>query len=315
MVDLSGFVNYELYSSPSIRRYHRELAKVKLSRNPPYSFDDFTHFDSLSYCGHTQIKNYFDTLNLTENSIVLDVCAGIGATARFVNSLYGCNVVSVDYIKEFIELSDEINKLSGATKIRSYAANATEMNLAELGVEECCDLVYSLQSFYYIRDKQLLFSNVNKALNINGILYIEDHVRLNDLPLTVEETETCKSFSFIHQLTKEEYTPLLEAAGFEILFYENKPVEFARYVYNRANTWLENREQIIAEHGEDYWDKRILSGIYNSCRLYHDLAMSAEEAKYKYQKLVEFIGESEFKRWLAMDHKFTGAYIAAKKIR
>lgn len=43
--------------------------------------------------------------------------------------------------------------------------------------------------------------------------------------------------------------------------------------------------------------------------------MSVEEAKCKYRKLMEFTGESEFKRWVTMDHKFTGAYIAAKKIR
>lgn len=236
MVDSSEFANYELYSNPSIRRYHRELAKVKSSKNPPYSSDDFTHFDSLSYCGHSSIKNYFDTLSLTENSIILDVCSGIGATARFINSQYGCNIVSVDYIKEFIELGNEINKLSGTVKIRSYATNAVEMDLVELGVEEHCDVAYSLQSFYYILDKQSLFSNINKALNMNGIFYIEDHVRLNDLPLTGEEMEICKNFSFIHQLDKEEYTTLLEAAGFEILFYENKPIEFARYVYARANT-------------------------------------------------------------------------------
>lgn len=315
MAEPSEFTNYQLYADPSLRRYRIDIDNVKLAKSPPYSASDFVHFDSLSYCGHDALEASLSGLGLTENSLLLDICAGLGSTSRFVNSRYGANVVAVDYIKTFMDLCDEINSLSGITKIRCIAGDATALDLEELGITGQCDVVYSIQSLYHIQDKPTLFAKFNEALKMGGFLYIEDHTRLNDLPLTEEEEGICKSFYFNSMLTQPTYTSVLEAAGFEVQFYEMKSVEWATHVYNRANRWLSNKDQMIETYGEVFWNSRVVSGIHISCRFYHNLGISLDEAKTRYSKIVEFIGESEFERWLGEEHKFTGAYLAAKKVR
>ena len=280
------FANYDLYADPYMNRLRNEVAKVKAKKEGDrFVPADFSHFDSLHYCGHNYLADFFES-------------------------------EKVDFLPEFNRLHQEMNDLCGITNTRIIQGDATQLNLAELGLEEQCHIVYSLQSFYYIGNKPALFANCNKALKIGGKLYIEDHVVENNIPLIEKEEEIASKFQFISRLQRAEYIKLLEDAGFHVDEYVYRTTEWSRYLFDRSERFLRDKASIIEEYGEELWNTRYIAGIHISCRLYHQLGMTLEEAKTAYPLTCIEFGEEEFEKWVCeMPEKFGGAYIKATKIR
>jgi len=224
-------------------------------------------------------------------------------------------LTAVDFLPAFNALHEEMNKLCGITNTRIVQGDATKIDLADLGIEEQCQMVYSLQSFYYISDKPALFAVCNKALAMGGKLYIEDHVLENNIPLIEKEEEIAVKFQFISRLQRAEYIKLLENAGFHVDEYTYRTTEWSKYLFGRAEKFLTDKESIIKEYGQELWDTRYIAGIHISCRLYHQLGMTLEEAKSAFPLTCAEFGEEEFEKWVCeMPEKFGGAYIKATKI-
>jgi SAM-dependent methyltransferase len=311
-----AFANYDLYADPYLSRLRSEVSKVRTSKPySPLTASDFSHFDSLHYCGHNYLEDYFISENIDSSSRVLELCAGTGSTSRFVAERFRADLTAVDFLPAFNELHREMNSLCGLN-YRVVQGDATMLDLAELGLEGQCSIVFSLQAFYYIANKAALFGVCNKALKMGGKLYIEDHVLENDLPLSTEEEEIAVKFQFISRLTREQYEKLLEEAGFRVDEYVYRSTEWARYLFERSERFLRDKQKIIDEYGEVLWNTRYMAGIHVSCRLYHQLEMTVEEAREKYPRTFEEFGEEEFKKWVGeVPCKFGGAYIKATKIR
>jgi len=315
MGDSSEFANYELYGDPYIRRIANEIEKVKNSKEGNYTQEDFTKFDNLHYLGHEYCSEFFDSLSLPDNSKILELCSGLGTTARFLATKFPTSeITALDYLDSFNQLSSQMNELCGLRNIKSIQGDATALDLAAHGLEGQCDVVLSLQSFYYITDKKNLFSVCYKALKPGGKLYIEDHVVVQDLPLSEQEEEVATKFRFMSRLNQETYANLLKEAGFELNSYTNRNQEWGRYIFQRAQDFLKNKEKLVEEYGEDLWNTRYMSGIHVSCRLYHDLGMSLEEAREAYPLVEQELGSEEFRKYVSeVPPKFGGAYIVATK--
>ena len=247
---------------------------------------------------------------------MLELCAGNGSTSRFIADRFKCELTSVDFLPAFNALHEEMNRLCGITNTRIVHADATQLDLAGLGLEGQNQIVYSLQSFYYIANKPALFAVCNKALVMGGRLYIEDHVVENNIPLDEKEEEIAVKFQFISRLQRPDYIKLLEDAGFHVDEYTFRTTEWSRYLFERSERFLRDKEQILKEYGEELWNTRYVAGIHISCRLYHQLGMTLEEARNTYPLTCAEFGDEEFEKWVCeMPEKFGGAYIKATKIR
>ena len=89
-----------------------------------------------------------------------------------------------------------------------------------------------------------------------------------------------------------------------------------KIIEDRSERFLRDKASIIEEYGEELWNTRYIAGIHISCRLYHQLGMTLEEAKTAYPLTCIEFGEEEFEKWVCeMPEKFGGAYIKATKIR
>ncbi|OMJ69185.1 hypothetical protein SteCoe_33164 [Stentor coeruleus] len=312
-----AFSNYDLYADPYMNRLRNEVAKVKAKKSEGLFIpSDFSHFDSLHYCGHNYIEDFLENEKVNPNTKVLELCAGNGSTSRFVADRFKVQLTTVDFLPAFNELHRNMNELCGITNTRIIQGDATQLDLVGLGLENECQVVYSLQSFYYIANKPALFSVCNRALKMGGRLYIEDHVVENNIPLIEKEEEIAVKFQFISRLQRHDYVKLLEDAGFHVDEYVFRTTEWSRYLFERSEKFLREKEQIISEYGQELWDTRYVAGIHISCRLYHQLGMTLDEAKTAYPLTCAEFGEEEFERWVCeMPAKFGGAYIKATKIR
>lgn len=302
-----------LYGGPSVQRYLREIEKVKSSKEAPYSYTDFEFFDSLNYGGNSKFREYLTRIQLTQGALALDLGSGIGSTARLASCIFGLDVVAVDYLPPFADINHSINALCGIHNIKSLAGDASTLDLAAHQIEGKCDLVYSLQVFLYIPDKQSLFRNLFNAVKPGGAFYIEDHLRENKLELTHEEAKIFSEFQMQEPTTIEEYVGLLEGAGLTVEHTQNLGVDFARHTFTRANDWVLNKERILKESGQEYWDTRVAQGI-QACCLYHNLGLSLAEARAEYPALVSYLDEGTFERWVESPAKFTGVVVSGRRL-
>ena len=311
-----SFSKYDLYADPYMNRLRNEVLKVKAKKEGSlFSPSDFSHFDSLHYCSHNYIEEFFEAEHITPNTKILELCAGNGATSRFIADRFKVDLTAVDFLPGFNGLHREMNELCGITNTKIVEGDATQLDLNSLGLENQCQIVYSLQSFYYIENKPALFAVCNKALKPGGRLYIEDHVVENNIPLTEQEEEIATKFQFISRLQRADYIKLLEEAGFHVDEYTYRTTEWSRYLYDRSERFLRDKQSIIEEYGEELWNTRYVAGIHISCRLYHQLEMTLEEAKAAYPLTFAEFGDEEFEKWVCeMPAKFGGAYIKATKV-
>ena len=298
-------------------KLRQELSKVKASKaQDNLTPEDFSHFDSLHYCGNDSIKSFFESSNITSSSKVLDLCAGIGSTSRFIASRFNCELIAVDYLSAFTILHQEINNLCGMQNIRVLQGDVTQLDLGSLGLEGQHQVVYSILSFLYIPNKSTLFEVCNKALSSGGQLYIEDYVMDNSIPMTEEEKDLVDRFKFISRLQRNEYVQLLEEAGFRVDEYISRTGLWSRFVFERAEGFLKEKETILKEFGTEVWETRYLTAIHIPCRLFHQLEMSLDEARNKYPLTCIELGDLEFQRWIMeIPQKCGGANIRATKIR
>jgi SAM-dependent methyltransferase len=311
-----NFASYDLYADPYMNRLRNEVNKVKLSKpEGGFKASDFSHFDSLHYCGHNYIEEFFEHIAIGTHSKCVELCAGNGSTSRFIAERFNPNLTAIDFLPAFNDLHRQMNELCGF-QYSIVQGDATKLDLQGLGLQGEADVVYSLQSFYYIENKKALFHNCNKILKLGARLYIEDHVLENDIPLNDQEEEIAKKFQFISRLTRTRYSQLLEEAGFRVDEYVYRTTEWSRYLFERAERFLRDKEKIIQEYGQALWDTRYIAGIHISCRLYHQLGMTLEEAQLAYPLTCAEFGETEFEKWVCeVPCKFGGAYIKATKIR
>ena len=75
----------------------RILSGVKAIGKTPESVtvDDLAPVDEFHIGGRQASEEFIDQLELSENNHVLDVGCGIGGTARFVASRFGCRVTGI----------------------------------------------------------------------------------------------------------------------------------------------------------------------------------------------------------------------------
>lgn len=309
------FANYDLYADPYMNRLRNEVNKVRQAKSGLVCKpSDFSSFDSLHYCGHNYIEDFFVSQNIGSDSHVVEFCAGTGSTSRFIAERFNPHLTAVDFLPAFNDLHRQMSQLC-EFNYEIIQGDATQLEIEQLNLKNKADIVYSLQSFYYINDKASLFANCNKLLKENGKLYIEDHVLENDIPLNEKEEEIATKFQFISRLTRSEYNRLLNEAGFRVDDYTYRTTEWSRYLFDRAERFLTDKNKIIEEYGQELWNTRYVAGIHISCRLYHQLGMTLDEAQRAYPLTAAEFGPAEFEKWVCeVPSKFGGAYIQATKI-
>jgi cyclopropane fatty-acyl-phospholipid synthase-like methyltransferase len=308
---------YALYTDPYIRRLHAEIDKVVAKQPAPYTVEDFSHFDSMHYCGHHALKAFFDSIEKPADRPiqVLELASGVGSSARYLTTLYNVEITCVDLVEGLNQVNDRMNSLIGLTNIHTLQGDVTALPLEAWDFVGKFDVVFSIQSLIHVEDKISTFANIALALRPGGRLYIEDFHIENPLPLTAEDRDALNTLFFHGYLTTSAYVQTLKDAGFEVDKVESHTREWSLYCYERAERFLSQKENIVAEFG-DLWEIRYLKAINNSTRIMHDLGLDFEEVRSKFPLLLEYWGEDKLHKW-TIEHtqKAGGTYFTATKTR
>ncbi|MGH3262006.1 MAG: class I SAM-dependent methyltransferase [Trebonia sp.] len=112
-----------------------------------------------------------DQAAITGQDNVLDAGTGIGGTARFLASRYGCAVTAVDLTEEFCDTARWLNELTGLDRqITVQQADVTRLPFADASF----DVAISQHVQMNVPDKARLYAEARRVLVTGGRLAIWD---------------------------------------------------------------------------------------------------------------------------------------------
>lgn len=79
-----------------------------------------SQIDEFHLRGLDATKTLAEKAAFNKNQKLLDLGSGLGGPARFLHRQYGCNVLGLDYLVEFVQASREISSLLGDVNLRNW---------------------------------------------------------------------------------------------------------------------------------------------------------------------------------------------------
>ncbi|MGO4872797.1 MAG: class I SAM-dependent methyltransferase [Roseiarcus sp.] len=194
--------------------------------------DQLASVDEFHMGGRTATTAVAEQLRLGRGLRVLDVGCGLGGTARFLATAYGCRVAGVDLTPEYIEVGKSLNRQLGLDgQINLSVASALAMPYEDRSFDRCAMLHVGMN----ISDKNALFSEIARVTKTGGYLVVYDVMRSDDqslaYPVAWARDETT---SFVGSI--EDYRNAMEENGFQVLEEINKrdlALEFFKKIKER----------------------------------------------------------------------------------
>ncbi len=186
---------------------------AKLGKTPATAtVDDLAPVDEFHVGGRQASEHFLGQLGLTSVQHILDVGCGLGGSARFAATRYGCHVTGLDLTDAFVAtgkvLCDWVG-LAGQVSLRQGSALAMPFEA------EAFDGAYMLHVGMNIADKDRLCAEAYRVLRPGAGFGIYDLMRTGDGELAYPVPWASTPETSIVQ-TPDDYRRALETAGFTI---------------------------------------------------------------------------------------------------
>jgi ubiquinone/menaquinone biosynthesis C-methylase UbiE len=157
-------------------------------------------------------------MGLSADAHLLDVGSGLGGVARHLASEYGCRVTGIDLTPEYVQVArmlSELTHLSGRTEF--HVGNA----LAMPWPNSHFDAAVTFHVAMNIVDRPQLYAEVARVLRPGAVFGIYDVLKgpAEGMLFPVPWAETAATS---HLVTAAQMRVLLEQAGFEIAYEEDR---------------------------------------------------------------------------------------------
>jgi SAM-dependent methyltransferase len=129
--------------------------------------DDLFEFDQDHYGGVAAVEALAERAGIGSESVVLDLCAGLGGPARYLAWRFGCRVAGVDITASRVASARRLTELVGLGDLVEFIeADATKLPLPSRSYTACI----SQEAFVHIVDKERLFAECHRVLDLAGRL-------------------------------------------------------------------------------------------------------------------------------------------------
>ena len=182
------------------------------------SIDVLGPVDEFHIGGRRATTDLCKQLDVDSDTTLLDVGCGIGGTARFLASTFGCAVTGVDLAPNYVAVARELTEWTGLNdRVRFEVGSALEMPFDG----DTFDGAVQFHVGMNIDDKKKLCDEVFRVVRPGGRFGLYDIMRTSDDPLPFPVPWAANdSMSFVDDLPT--YRTALEAAGFEVLRLRNR---------------------------------------------------------------------------------------------
>lgn len=208
--------------------------------------EDLFDLDQDHYGGVAAVDALAQRAGVGVDSLVLDVCSGLGGPARYVASRYRCKVVGVDLtasrclgarrLAAMVGLADEVCFVNG---------NGTALPFGTAIFGACM----SQEAFLHVPDKAALLLECARVLAPGGRIAFSDWVATPALK-EVERDGLRNWIAAYNVETVNGYRVLLERAGFVGVTIEDLSPEWRAILRQRLEMYRGLRAETVARFGE-----------------------------------------------------------------
>ncbi len=189
--------------------------------------DDLTPIDEFHTGGRLETVHALGKFRIRPNEHVLDVGCGLGGTARYIASHFGCRVTGIDLTADYVSLAKFLSEKTGFAGRTEYkTASALQMPF----MDAAFDAAVTFHVAMNIRDRPALYREIARVLRSGATLCLYDVMTGSNegLAFPVPWAEVAAQS---HLTSPEEMRELLSAAGFEVSDVEDRSgfaIEFFR---------------------------------------------------------------------------------------
>jgi arsenite methyltransferase len=160
-------------------------------------------------------------------SFVLDICSGIGTSAIFSSSKYGCRVISIDLSSKLTSIAQRRAKAEKLSQKVSFIIGDAE-NLPFRGA--IFDVVMSECSFSLLPNKKKAASEIKRVLKPGGKFVLNDIILRGHIDKGMQ-TQASFFLCIAGAMSLEDYLNLLQEAGFTDFYTEDYSRELRKMGY------------------------------------------------------------------------------------
>jgi SAM-dependent methyltransferase len=147
----------------------------------PIQWSDTAPFDQFHVRGAAATEELAAALAPEAGSRVLDVGCGLGGPARYLASVYTCQVTGVDLTPSFIDVARMLTERAGLTdRVQCMQGDALDLQFGD----GAFDHAWTQHVAMNIRDRDRLYREIRRVLRPDGRLAIYDIIEGNGQPLT-----------------------------------------------------------------------------------------------------------------------------------
>lgn len=176
------------------------------------SVQDLGPVDEFHVGGRPATTQLCDELGLTPQSSVLDIGSGIGGTARFISSTFGCAVTGIDITPEYVEVADVLtSRLGLEEQVTFRTASALDLPFDDATFDRAIQLHVGMN----IADKAALFAEIYRVLQPGGWFGLYDVMALSPAAVTYP-VPWASNAKMSHVASPDLYRQALADAGFVV---------------------------------------------------------------------------------------------------
>jgi ubiquinone/menaquinone biosynthesis C-methylase UbiE len=181
------------------------------------SIDDLAPIDELHSRRRLATEHLAAMVAPRPGERVLDIGSGLGGPARYLAKACGCRVTGIDLTAEFVATAAELARRTGlADRVQFWQGSALSLPFSDASF----DLAWSQNVAMNIADRPRYYAEMRRVLKPAGRLAIQDVAQgpggVPHYPVIWADTPAT---SFLR--TPEETRALLEAAGFQVLAWQD----------------------------------------------------------------------------------------------
>lgn len=218
--------------------------------------EDVTRYDQDHYGGTEATDALVAALALQRGERVLDVCAGMGGTSRYLAWKHGCDVTGVELTAGRTQGANALTARVGlGDRVRVVQGDATALPPPELQAASF-DAAVSQEAFLHIPDKDALLGGCCRMLRDGGRLGFTD--LLATPRLTDDDREKLAGSIHAHSLIPaEDYEAHLRAAGFREVYREDLSPWWSRILRGRLEMYRSLEDETVRRFGQEHHDRYI----------------------------------------------------------
>ncbi|OED39876.1 hypothetical protein AB833_13405 [Chromatiales bacterium (ex Bugula neritina AB1)] len=208
--------------------------------------EDLWRWDQDHYGGLDAVDALLQALEINSRSLVIDLCSGMGGPARYLATKTGCQVHGVDLNASRV---DGANELTARVKLDHLVSFSCADICALPVADNSFNCAMSQEAFLHIEDRESLLAQIHRVLEPGSKFGFTDWIAGDSLSESHRE-RFASTFAAGRIVSADEYTRLLEAAGFRVEGVTDLSALWKKILVERLEMFRSLEKETVEKFGQ-----------------------------------------------------------------